>query len=195
MRAPISVVIPTLNAEQDLPGCLSALIEGLEAGLIRELIVTDGGSGDATLAIAAAAGARVVTGPAGIGGQLRRGAAVAEGDWLFMLLPECWLGAGWTVHAEAALATPAAYWSSIGVRGGGLVPRMVAQWVNLRSRISARPSVRQGLLLPYPLYETVGGYADQPRVEDTQLLQRLRGHMRPLGAELTVTPEALRARG
>ena len=34
MRAPISVVIPTLNAEAPLTGCLTALMEGLEAGLV-----------------------------------------------------------------------------------------------------------------------------------------------------------------
>ncbi|PHR00109.1 MAG: glycosyl transferase, partial [Sulfitobacter sp.] len=57
MRAPISVVIPTLNAEAGLSNCLTALMEGLDAGLIRELIVTDGGSQDATLALAEAWGA------------------------------------------------------------------------------------------------------------------------------------------
>ncbi|MBV1926290.1 MAG: glycosyltransferase, partial [Rhodobacteraceae bacterium] len=46
MAAEISVIIPTLNAERVLPACLESLIEGLGAGLIRELIVTDGGSTD-----------------------------------------------------------------------------------------------------------------------------------------------------
>ncbi|MGB0440263.1 MAG: glycosyl transferase, partial [Paracoccaceae bacterium] len=44
MPAPITVVIPTLNAQDGLPACLAALMEGLEAGLLRELVVTDGGS-------------------------------------------------------------------------------------------------------------------------------------------------------
>ena len=52
MRAALSVVIPALNAEKALPACLAALMEGLEAGLIRELVVSDGGSGDATVRIA-----------------------------------------------------------------------------------------------------------------------------------------------
>ena len=47
MRAALSVIIPTLDAGQGLPACLGALVEGLEAGVIRELIVSDGGSGDA----------------------------------------------------------------------------------------------------------------------------------------------------
>ena len=45
-RAPISVVIPTLNSADELVDCLATLAEGLDAGLIRELIVTDGASND-----------------------------------------------------------------------------------------------------------------------------------------------------
>ncbi|MEZ5714376.1 MAG: glycosyltransferase [Paracoccaceae bacterium] len=62
MRAAISVVIPTRNAGGSLPACLAALMEGLEAGLIRDLVISDAGSEDATLAIADEVGAEVVAG-------------------------------------------------------------------------------------------------------------------------------------
>ena len=57
MRAPVSVVIPTLNAEAELGPCLAALGPGLQAGLLRELVISDGGSTDGTRAIAEAADA------------------------------------------------------------------------------------------------------------------------------------------
>ena len=38
MSAPISVVIPTLDAATQLPRAMEALFEGLQAGLIRELM-------------------------------------------------------------------------------------------------------------------------------------------------------------
>ena len=60
MRAKLSVVMPTLNAEAGLRRSLPALAEGLEAGLIRELVISDGGSDDATVRVAEAAGARLV---------------------------------------------------------------------------------------------------------------------------------------
>ena len=69
MRAPISVIIPTLDAAEPLPACLAALMEGLDAGLVRELIVSDGGSADATGAIAQAWGAVVLRWYAGPGGD------------------------------------------------------------------------------------------------------------------------------
>ena len=100
MRAPISVIIPTLDAAEVLPGCLSALMEGLEAGLIRELILSDGGSSDATGALGQAWGAQVLHGDATRGGQLRRGCAAAQGDWLLIL------HAHHTVHIPPQQPTP-----------------------------------------------------------------------------------------
>src|SRR5680860_1149932 len=72
--AMLSIVIPTLNAERALGATLEALVPGALTGLVSQIVVSDGGSGDATLAIAHAAGADVVTGAAGRGAQLARGA-------------------------------------------------------------------------------------------------------------------------
>ena len=77
MPAPISIVIPTLNASGSLPGTLQSLMEGVQVGLIRELVITDGGSTDETLVIAEETGARIVEGPPSRGGQLRRGCQTA----------------------------------------------------------------------------------------------------------------------
>ena len=51
---PISVTIVTLNEEVNLRRCLASL-----EGLVQEIVVVDSGSTDATLAIAATAGARI----------------------------------------------------------------------------------------------------------------------------------------
>ena len=103
MPAPITVLMPTLNAAADMPRALASLGEGLTEGLIRELIVSDGGSTDATLDIADAAGATIVTGPASRGGQLRRGAVRARADWLMVLHADTVLGQGWTRPAAEAI--------------------------------------------------------------------------------------------
>ena len=68
----ISVVIPTLNEAESLGSVLDCM--NCQAGE-TEVIVSDGGSTDATLAIAARLGARVICGAKGRGQQLRRGAA------------------------------------------------------------------------------------------------------------------------
>ena len=192
MRAPISVVIPTLNAEGQLPESLGALAHGLE--LVRELIVSDGGSADATLRIAEEAGARVVTGPAGRGGQLRRGADAAQGDWILFLHADTHLPAGWADAATAHMPSGAAGWFRLAFRSRGPGARWTARWANLRSR-AGLPYGDQGLLMPRALYGDVGGFDDVPLMEDVAMARKLRGRLRPIGATVTTSAERYEARG
>ena len=182
MRAPISVVIPTLNAEQSLPETLRSLVEGLEAGLIRELIISDGGSEDASGAIAQAWGAEVITGPPSRGGQLRRGCAAARGEWLLVLHADTQLSEGWSKTVLPHLASSqTAGWFRLRFDGGGWPGRLVAGWANLRSR-AGLPYGDQGLLLPRALYEHVGGFDDVPLMEDVRIARALKGHLQGLDA-------------
>ena len=139
MPAPISVVIPTLNAADALPECLGALMEGLHAGLIRDLIISDGGSTDQTLEIAEKAGARIAKGAPSRGGQLRRGCAEASGDWVLILHADTVLESGWSeaVSAHLSSGTPAAF--RLAFRARGIAPRWVSGWANLRSRVFGLP--------------------------------------------------------
>ena len=173
MSAPISIVIPTLNAGQVLPGTLQALMEGLHSGLIRELIVTDGGSGDATLEMVEEAGAVIVKGPPSRGGQLKRGCEVAKGEWLLILHADTELQAGWCgVVADCLpLGRPAAF--RLRFRANGFGARWVAGWANLRSRLFGMPYGDQGLLVRRTDYVAAGGYPDQPLMEDVALIRAL----------------------
>lgn len=173
MSAPISIVIPTLNAAKDLPPTLQSLMEGVQSGLIRELIVTDGGSTDHTLAMAEEAGAEIVTGAPSRGGQLRRGCASARGVWLMVLHADTELQPGWSAIVADHLETgrPAAFRLTFGARGPG--PVWVAGWANIRSRVLGLPYGDQGLLVPQKLYQQAGGFPDQPLMEDVALIRAL----------------------
>jgi len=65
MSAPVSVVIPTLEAADRIGPCLGALGEAVMEGVIHEVIVADGGSADAIAEVAEAVGARLVITPRG----------------------------------------------------------------------------------------------------------------------------------
>ncbi|GFE52086.1 glycosyl transferase [Roseobacter cerasinus] len=194
MRAPISVVIPTLNAETQLGPCLAALVPGLEAGLIRELIISDGGSTDATVDVAKAWGAEVVTGSASRGGQLARGCAAAQGAWLLVLHADTRLGDGWVGPVILHLDTRRAGWFRLAFAGGGVAGRIVAGWANLRSRFGL-PYGDQGLLLPRALYADVGGYPDQPLMEDVALARALKGKLTSIDAVAESSPARFHAEG
>ena len=57
MRAPISIVIPTLDAAKSLPETVAPLIDAVTEGAVRDLVISDGGSEDQTSAIAERLGA------------------------------------------------------------------------------------------------------------------------------------------
>jgi len=188
MRAPISIVIPTLDAAESLPATLSALVEGLEAGIVRELIVSDGGSQDATCAIAGAAGAELVTGAQGRGPQLARGVAAASGPWVLILHADTTPADGWSQAVGAFIRVPGrAGYFDLAFRTTGLASRIVAGWANLRSRLFGLPYGDQGLLVPRVLLDRVGGIPELPLMEDVELARRLKGKLHPLGAIATTS--------
>lgn len=192
MRAALSVVIPTLNAAAHLGPCLAGLAPGLMAGLIREVILTDGGSDDAIAEIAEGVGAELVVGSPGRGGQLARGATAAQGDWLLFLhadtrLPESWAT---VVAAHMAAEPERAAVFRLSFDADSWAARWVAGWANLRTRVWSLPFGDQGLLISRPLYDAVGGYPEIPLMEDVAIVEALgRRRLRLLPATVTTSAE------
>ena len=182
MSAPFSIVIPTLNSARSLPGTLLSMMEGLDAGLICEVVVTDGGSNDATLAIAEAWGAQIIVGAASRGGQLRRGVAASRGEWIMVLHADSILQDGWAGEVQKRMnECPLCF--SLAFRDSGMAGKLVAVWANLRTDVLRLPYGDQGLLLRRKDYEAAGGYLDQPLMEDVALVcalarrvSRIRAH-------------------
>lgn len=175
MGADLSIVIPVLDAEKSLPACLSALIEGLLEGLVKDLILADGGSQDATLAIADEAGARVLSTPPSRGGQIRAGIEAARGDWVLVLHADTILPPGWAEVVREHIDTDPgrAGYFRLGFDTGGLRPALVAGWANSRARLIGLPFGDQGLLISRALCEELGGYPDIPLMEDVAIARAL----------------------
>lgn len=188
MRAPISVIVPTLNAGVGLHHTLSCLMEAVDAGLIREVIVSDAGSTDQTLEIAKDWGANIIDGPPSRGGQLRRGCAAAQGKWLLVLHADTVLSDGWAMAVGQHLQSGQAGWFSLRFDQGGARGWLVALWANLRSRMGL-PYGDQGLLVSRDLYDVVGGYCDIPLMEDVAFARALKGKLRRIDA-LAITSAA-----
>ena len=183
MRAPISIVMPVLNAQEGLRHSIPALSEGLEVGLIAELIMSDGGSSDYTEAVADAAGAVWVTGAPGRGGQIARGVAKARAPWILILHADTALQPGWAEAVGAALLDrKTAHFGHLQFDTPGPAAGFVAGWANWRARWLGLPYGDQGLLIHQSLLEEVGGIPDLPLMEDVALARALRGRLRPLGA-------------
>lgn len=176
----ISVVIPTLNSEAPLGETLAALVPAAVDGLVREVIVADGGSTDRTLAVADDAGARIVAAEAGRGAQLKAGAATARFPWLLFLDVGTSLAAGWErevrLHierAESGRRRGAAASFRLVLDADGAVVRMREKLASLRAHVLKLPHGDQGLLMPRTLYDAVGGFAALPVLEHMDLLRRI----------------------
>ena len=194
----ISIIIPTLNAAAQLPRSLPPLVPAVAEGLVRELIVSDGGSTDATLAIADGVGARIVHGSKGRGRQLIAGAASARGDWLLFLHADTALDEGWSREAarfmSASASRAAAFRFAFDEETGPA--RRAAWWVGMRCRLLALPYGDQGLLISRTLYDEIGGYRDLPLMEDVDIVRRIgRTRLTMLRARAVTSAEKYRRDG
>ena len=174
----ISVVVPTNNSERLLPRCFDSLIAGAVRGVVREVIVSDAGSTDSTLAIADAAGAHVVRACNNRSEQMIKAAATAKSDWLLFLHPQTALEPGWEVEAEsfidqAVMERPRAAVFRFALEDFGGEARRAEAKANMRSALFALPYGDQGLLIPKRLYLKLGGYRALTDVEDADLVRRI----------------------
>jgi rSAM/selenodomain-associated transferase 2 len=176
----ISVVIPTLNAERTLGPTLSALVPAAVDGLIREVVIADGGSTDATCDIADEAGARIVRGQTGRGQQLAAGAREAKGRWLLFLHADTCLGPGWEEEAfhhiqgiERTDQPDRAAAFRFRLDDTGLRAGLLQAIVALRCGLLRMPYGDQGLLISRKLYNEIGGYEPIALMEDVALVRRI----------------------
>ena len=195
MPAPISIIVPTLNAAPTLPGLLADLMPGLETGLIRELIIADCGSTDDTREIADAVGACIVTTAKGRGTQLAEGARAARGEWLLFLHADSRLSEDWEVETGSHISrldAPAHFRLAFDSRHPAA--RLTAGWANIRARHLSLPYGDQGLLLPRRVYASVGGFDEIPLMEDVAMARKLPA-MTTLAATITTSAERYERQG
>ncbi len=176
----ISVVIPTLNAQSGLPLCLSALVPGVVHGLIRDVVIVDGGSKDNTPQIAAQSGATFLQSQTGRGQQMATGASAARGSWLLFLHADTVLEAGWDEEVqnfiekiESGRRKPCAAVFQFALDDDGSAPRVLETLVWLRSSLLRVPYGDQGLLISRELYDEIGGYKPISLMEDLDIIRRL----------------------
>lgn len=169
----LAIVIPTLEEETALRHHLANALS-----IADQVVVSDGGSHDGTTRVAAAAGALVVQGSPGRGQQLNRGADLAldEGcDVLLFLHADTRLPVSGREHVERLVEQ--------GNVGGGflvrfderpLLLRLGERLINARTRLLRVPLGDQAQFVSRRAFESLGGFADWPILEDLDLILRLR---------------------
>ena len=177
----LSVVIATENAERVLVPTLAALVPGATAGVVREVIVADAGSSDATAMIADSAGCRIDVLPGPLGDRLRQAAANARAEWLLFLragaVPD------WTwVEETRRFIEQAELCGRVDARAAAfrrmpeadtLGSSIVEGLALIGAALGAQPRPQQGLLIAKTLYERLGGHRGADADPEAKLLRRL----------------------
>lgn len=180
----ISVIIPTLNEAENLSGTLEPLqnIAGLE------IIVVDGGSSDSTVAIAEAAGSRIIRSRSGRSFQQNAGAAAATGDILLFLHADTLLPNGFAKMIRTCLdqegVVAGAFALSIDIKGAAI--NFIENITNYRAALLQLPYGDQALFMSRGNFDKIGGFPEIDIMEDFALV----GNLRKLG-RIKILPEAV----
>ena len=189
----ISVIIPTLNEEEEIRETVRRIRRVPE---VAEVIVVDGGSTDQTIPISTEAECRVVHSRKGRGTQMRLGSLEARSDVLLFLHADTWL------EPDAGKAIAHVFCRPEIVAGGfwkrfrdphflmrGSRPRC---WTRLH--FFGRIAADQGLFVRKAFLEQIGGVPEVPLMEDFLLCRRLRSVGRLALAPSTVWTSSRRWR-
>ena len=184
----ISVVIPTYNEEQALPGTLDRVHS--QPG-DYEVILVDGASTDATTRIARRyPRIRVLDAPRGRASQMNAGAAAARGDWLLFLHADTLL----PVNALARIAALPEDVVAGGFRhrfsGRGLGLRLVSVADNIRCGWSRIIFGDQAMFIRRELFAGLGGFPEVERLEDVRFCEKLVKHVRPVLLDQAVVTDS-----
>ncbi len=183
MSAPlplVSVVMPVLDEAAAVASSLAGLQALRAAG--GEVIVVDGGSRDATLAIAAPLADRVLEAPRGRAAQMNAGAKAARGGLLVFLHADTAMPPGALESLPARLEASRRSWGRFDVSIAGADPMLalVALLMNARSRLTGIATGDQAMFARRDAFERAGGFPEIPLMEDVALSKALKHESSPL---------------
>jgi rSAM/selenodomain-associated transferase 2 len=174
----LSIVVPALNEAAGITATLQALAPLRAAG--HEVIVVDGGSHDATAALAAPHASQVLHSEAGRARQMNAGAAAARGEVLLFLHADTRLPAQAASAITQALQRGARWGRfDVHIEGRSAWLPVVGFMMNWRSRLTGIATGDQALFVQAALFHQLGGFAALPLMEDIELTRRLRAVARP----------------
>ena len=173
----LAIVVPMVDEAATLPALLVHLAGWRARGC--EVVLVDGGSRDDSVAMARAAGFRVLVAERGRARQMNAGAQACGGAILLFLHADTRLPEAADAMVRAALAVQAWGRFDVHIDGRPRMLRVVAALMNLRSRLSGIATGDQAIFVRRDVFEAVGGFPDQPLMEDIELSCRLLRVSRP----------------
>jgi rSAM/selenodomain-associated transferase 2 len=176
----LSIIMPVLDEGEGIAAALDALADLRALGV--EVIVVDGGSGDATVQRARLRADRVLTAPRGRALQMNAGAEKAIGDVLLFLHADTRLPTAAELVVLGGLERSGRIWGRFDVTIAGRHPLLtvVSRLMNIRSRATGIATGDQAIFVKRDVFVAAGGFPAIPLMEDIALCKRLKRVGRPL---------------
>ncbi len=176
-RPCLSIVVPVLNEALTLAQHLTALQTLRAQGV--EVVVVDGGSCDNSVHIAKPLADRVVTSAPGRGVQMNAGAQHASGSTLLFLHADTQLPEGAAEQITHAMHRRPWGRFDVQLSGNSSWLPIVSWLMNQRSRLTGIATGDQGMFMRASTFKALGGFPEQPLMEDIELSKRLKRVSRP----------------
>nr|NQY45700.1 glycosyltransferase family 2 protein [Chromohalobacter sp.] len=187
----LSVIVPVVNEAATIQSCLTALSTLRDRGV--EIVVVDGGSDDDTVALARPLADRVLVSVRGRARQMNHGGRESRGDGLVFVHADTRLPDRADRLIDTALKG-AACWGrfDVEIERGFVLAGLVGWSMNRRSRLTGIATGDQAIFMTREAFELVGGFPDQPLMEDIEISRRLRRLSAPACLAPRVTTSARR---
>ena len=171
----ISVIIPVFNDRNHLV----RLLQTLEHYPNLELLIVDGGSSDKPHEVTGSATLLQAT-TRGRGTQVALGIRRVTREWVWVLHADSFVSAE---NIESLLsAMKEGRWGRFDVtlHGSRWEYRMIEYLMNIRSRLTCICTGDQGMFFHKDILSEVGGFPEQPIMEDVEVSKRMRKLERPV---------------
>ena len=168
MNPALCIVVPVLDEAPNLATCLGALQPLRQRG--ARVVVVDGGSSDNSQAIARDLADIAFVAPQGRARQMNAGAAACSGELLLFLHADTLLPNDADALVRRAMQGQR-QWGRFDVTIDSPRPamRVVEALMNLRSRWTGIATGDQAIFVRKDLFDRIGGFPDQPLMEDVAL--------------------------
>jgi rSAM/selenodomain-associated transferase 2 len=180
-----------LNEAATIASTLDALRRGAPDA---EIIVVDGGSSDASVAIARPLSDTLIDAPRGRALQMNAGARASHGDALVFVHADTIVPSTFAADIASALSDPAVVGGRFDVKldDSSLPYRIIGAMISIRSRISRTGTGDQAIFVRRDVFDRLGGFPELDLCEDLEFSRRLKRAGRIACLRTRVTTSARR---
>jgi rSAM/selenodomain-associated transferase 2 len=187
----LSAIVPMLNEAATIASTLHALRRGAPGA---EVIVVDGGSTDASTAMARPLCDELIVAARGRALQMNAGARASHGDALVFVHADTMVPSTFGADIASALSDPAVAGGRFDVEldASTLPYRIIGAMISLRSRISRTGTGDQAIFVRREVFDRLGGFPELELCEDLEFSRQLKRAGRVACLRSRVTTSARR---